>query len=450
MPNDLSVKYLGSGRNSHDVGAVQAVYPIQRENLYGPVGYFEIRIDAEGEKTAIGIGLTTSASSLVAQPGWEIDAYGYHADDGNKFHGSGSGVSFGPTATKGDVLGCGFLFRKRAIFFTKNGKVVGISASSAPRTSIALAFHDVRISPCLLYPTVGVHSPGECVTVQFLMPFRFNIESVIDSEWKDMAQHALNCRAPIAPFLGTDASDRVQRTANSDLTLHQECYLLCLAHVLEYGFVKTARSLILSPMAPSSVARFSCQSVWMALNVKAAIRQAVLEMRYHELATALESIWSTTGQFREAVNKLRQAHAVSLCASGRPAEGIAYARQHIRNASAETVHEILGCILRSQETVARYKKANTTEVAGDICLRCPFISIIAHLDAFQAHLLSQGFAVAATKSMQGDQSISEAGRLDSEDGLQLAEYFRTNTVSCPSRLVLSMKHTVLILQALNQ
>ena len=57
--------------------------------------------------------------------GWEEDAYGYHGDDGAKFHAFGRGTEFGPKFTTGDVIGCGINFFDGTAFYTKNGIHLG-------------------------------------------------------------------------------------------------------------------------------------------------------------------------------------------------------------------------------------------------------------------------------------------------------------------------------------
>lgn len=49
---------------------------------------------------------------------WEPNSYGYHGDDGNKFHNSGKGEEYGPKYGTGDIVGAGMHFGKQEIFFT--------------------------------------------------------------------------------------------------------------------------------------------------------------------------------------------------------------------------------------------------------------------------------------------------------------------------------------------
>jgi hypothetical protein len=55
---------------------------------------------------------------------------GFHSDDGNLYIGSGTGREFGQKWGKeNDVVGCGVCPLSCEIFFTLNGKLVGIGAS---------------------------------------------------------------------------------------------------------------------------------------------------------------------------------------------------------------------------------------------------------------------------------------------------------------------------------
>jgi len=90
------------------------------------------------------------------------------------------GEAFGETFTTGDVVGCGIQFAKQEIFFTKNGKYLGV------------AFRKVK--GVLLFPTIGLHSPGETVLVNFgplvgQKFFKFDIEEMIrEQKQKEMSE----------------------------------------------------------------------------------------------------------------------------------------------------------------------------------------------------------------------------------------------------------------------
>ena len=162
----LEVRYVGKGNHSHDVGAIRADRPCpQRRVLY----YFEVTVLDAGLRGSIAVGLADSTLQLCRQPGWEPNSYGYHGADGRKYTDSERGESYGPAFTTGDVVGCGVLcLSRRQVFFTKNGRHLGD------------AFVGVG---GVLYPTVGLHSPNESVSINFGgSPFKFDCEGLVASE----------------------------------------------------------------------------------------------------------------------------------------------------------------------------------------------------------------------------------------------------------------------------
>jgi hypothetical protein len=73
----------------------------------------------------IGIGFSGSYTPLRSFPGWHEDTWGYHGDDGKKFHGRGTGDPYGDCFTSGDIIGCGVDFKRSIAYFTKNGVSLG-------------------------------------------------------------------------------------------------------------------------------------------------------------------------------------------------------------------------------------------------------------------------------------------------------------------------------------
>jgi hypothetical protein len=63
------------------------------------------------------------------------------------------GSDFGPKFSTDDIVGAGIDHLKQKIFFTKNGELVGHSIPNEVRGT--------------LYPTIGLHSRGEKVEVNF-------------------------------------------------------------------------------------------------------------------------------------------------------------------------------------------------------------------------------------------------------------------------------------------
>jgi hypothetical protein len=72
----------------------------------------------------VGLGLTNGPLRyLERMPGWDEDTWGYHGDDGDKFHSSGSSDGHIETYGPGDTVGCGVIDGR--LFFTKNGRYLG-------------------------------------------------------------------------------------------------------------------------------------------------------------------------------------------------------------------------------------------------------------------------------------------------------------------------------------
>jgi serine/threonine-protein phosphatase 6 regulatory ankyrin repeat subunit B len=156
------VEYIGEGVSDYDVGAIQGNGPAQqpRKRYY----YFEITIKDRGLHGYIGIGFTNEDFKNYRLPGWESNSYGYHGDDGKLFHGPlMPSIDFGPTFSTNDIVGAGIDHLKQKIFFTKNGKLVGHYIPN-----------DVKDT---LYPTIGLHSRGEKVEVNFgQQEFAYNLD----------------------------------------------------------------------------------------------------------------------------------------------------------------------------------------------------------------------------------------------------------------------------------
>ena len=141
------------------VGSVRSTVPIPPTcKIY----YYEIKVLNRGEYGKIGIGLTNEKSPLTNMPGWSKNTMGYHGDDGNFFFQVGLGRRYGPTFDIDDVVGCGILVDSMSVFFTINGRFLGIAESCLPNQ--------------IWYPTIGLHSENEEVEVNFgQKPFVYNI-----------------------------------------------------------------------------------------------------------------------------------------------------------------------------------------------------------------------------------------------------------------------------------
>ena len=81
---------------------------------------------------------------------------------------------WGGRFTSDDVIGCGLHFRTREIFFTKNGKNLGVAFTEPGHA---------------YYPTVGLHSQGETVTLNFgSRPFVFPLDEMLREEREKLRQ----------------------------------------------------------------------------------------------------------------------------------------------------------------------------------------------------------------------------------------------------------------------
>jgi len=183
----LGCYFRGNGRREDDEKFAAAV---RTDNYIPPsclLYYFEIKFISKGREGFMGVGLSSAQVPLTKLPGWTRESYGYHADDGNTFTGdSTKGHSFGPTFTTGDVIGCGYNLVEGKLFFTKNGLNLG------------KAFDDMP-SNILLYPTIGLKTPGEEVQANFGQEdFVYDIQQDLRSLKKNMTLTISNY--PITDF----------------------------------------------------------------------------------------------------------------------------------------------------------------------------------------------------------------------------------------------------------
>ncbi|ELR18451.1 SPRY domain containing protein [Acanthamoeba castellanii str. Neff] len=166
----LTVEYVvdASVLSPSKPAVVKTSTPIRRigdETLF----YFEITVLDQGLKGYIAVGLTDVNYPLNKQPGWVKHSYGYHGDDGMAYHNQGSGIPFGPRFGTGDTVGCGLIYETGEVFFTKNGKFLGVGYSNAQGKE--------------LFPSVGLHSSAEKVVFNLgKKPFKFNFEAEV-VEW---------------------------------------------------------------------------------------------------------------------------------------------------------------------------------------------------------------------------------------------------------------------------
>ncbi|GBB90293.1 hypothetical protein RclHR1_01720014 [Rhizophagus clarus] len=121
-----------------------------KENSFDDLHYFEMTITEKSDDlTKIAVGLTTNPYPYYRLPGYNKFSIGYHSDNGNKYHNSQfNSQEYGPKWGEiGDTIGCGYKPSSREVFFTKDGKYLGVA-------------HTYGGDDHLWYPTIGAE--GSC------------------------------------------------------------------------------------------------------------------------------------------------------------------------------------------------------------------------------------------------------------------------------------------------
>ena len=128
------------------------------------VGYYEARVVDTSPLRRIALGFAPPDYALASLPGWDEHSYAFHADDCHAYsiHLPGSRQPFAVNVTvgAGSVVGCGFDRRKREVFFTIDGRFMGIAAD--------------RVDDTNFHATVGLGRAGDRVAVNFgAQPFLY-------------------------------------------------------------------------------------------------------------------------------------------------------------------------------------------------------------------------------------------------------------------------------------
>ncbi|OAF64668.1 Ran-binding protein 9 [Intoshia linei] len=171
----VTVYYKGVGKNHKDAASIRTTLPVPKMSS---VFYYEVKVVSKGRDGCIGIGFSAKGVNINRLPGWDKYSYGYHGDDGNAFNASAVGRVYGPIYTTGDVIGCILNLARNEILYTKNGNLLGI------------AFKDINED--VLYPTVGLQTPGEILKANFgQQPFMYDIMAYIYRERKFLTKQIM-------------------------------------------------------------------------------------------------------------------------------------------------------------------------------------------------------------------------------------------------------------------
>ncbi|KAI9349508.1 hypothetical protein BDR26DRAFT_930463 [Obelidium mucronatum] len=176
-----------SGRSRHgagfDVGVARTEAPLEHTQRFA---YFEITIDTCAATSYSSIGLVSEPLQYVSHPGAEDSSFGFKGQDGRKYD-HGNSNPYGPKFKQGDVVGCGFDWDKRNVFFTINGRFLGIAFTRI----------ETLDDPPTLFPAVGLHDPSELVFINLGdKPFLFNLKEFMQQP-KDVSLSTLDYRKDI-------------------------------------------------------------------------------------------------------------------------------------------------------------------------------------------------------------------------------------------------------------
>ncbi|KAG1409444.1 hypothetical protein G6F60_000662 [Rhizopus arrhizus] len=250
--NGLDLKYIGPGKQETHAALVRSNFPMRHQcGVY----YFEMKVLSKGEDGFIGIGFCCAENNLERLPGWDANSWGYHGDDGHFFAGSGTGREYGPSFTTADVVGCGVDFADGSAFFTKNGKFLGTAFKGIDPGKI-------------LYPSVGLRTLGEKVTVNFgHEPFVYDIEQYIKdqkySAIREMTSHKINGSA--------FESDQ-----------------LVLSYLIHHGYTKAASALANNNKDLLSEGSKEWANCEIGMEQRTAIRTAIIHGRMDKAVALIE------------------------------------------------------------------------------------------------------------------------------------------------------------------
>eukprot|EP01119_Soliformovum_irregulare_P021857 TRINITY_DN7356_c0_g1_i1.p1 TRINITY_DN7356_c0_g1~~TRINITY_DN7356_c0_g1_i1.p1 ORF type:complete len:411 (-),score=88.29 TRINITY_DN7356_c0_g1_i1:526-1758(-) len=305
-PDKLTATYIGRGTHHHDVGSIRTNKPFSRD---ATIGYYEVKVLNAGAKGSICVGLAEKTFSLERQPGWEEGSYGYLAEDGKKFGGNQRGEGYSEGFTTGDVIGCGIIHVKQEIFFTKNGKYLGT------------AFRKVRGT---LYPTIGMHSAKESITVNFgQKPFKFDLDGML-----------------------MESREKLRSEVKSIALKTDEVPNLIRQYLLHFGYSDTLQS-----FEEISGTNSTKDPLLTSLPHRTKIRRLIMEGEIEEAIQSIEeSFPKLLASFPKALFALRCQQLIELIRARKLNEAVVFAQSTsseftmLESSEEEILQEVLGLL----------------------------------------------------------------------------------------------------------
>merc|ERR1712110_699200 len=188
--------------------------------------YFEVEILDKGASShlTLSIGIVSRLFSLDNLPGRVNDSFAFCPGDGLLFRSREVGSPFGPRSEPGDKIGCGIKFLSSSsasrnplaasfqLFFTHNGKEIGVSP--------------INIPPGGFFPALSIHSVGESARIRSGLRYipEEDIMMMVDScedDW--LSLHDIRLNGPILEYVGRGKSV-------ADVGLAQAKHPICTRH----------------------------------------------------------------------------------------------------------------------------------------------------------------------------------------------------------------------------
>lgn len=386
------VSYLTSRkRRTHADLSIQSAQPLQR--LYG-IGYFEMKVLAVKQKSRSGsgrsglvsVGLADLNYSNTSQPGWKRNSYGYHSDDGMKFHNSGSplGPICAPNSTvaevfgAGDVVGCGLNYEAKEIFYTKNGKFLGVAFTNV----------DLRA----VYPTIGLDSAS--VQVFFNEDqFVFSLNVMREEAKQNMMQSILDSESDVnmenellslsVNNSGSSSSDKMEddviATASMDdiamsSGLNGVCYQLIRQYLVHEGYLNTVLALD-KQMMPHQTDQQHDKELD-SLRMRSQIRTLITNGETRSALALLQQQHSLKNEIDPQILYLMHAQVfIELVSKGQVVEAAEYGRANL-SVYMEREGQMFASVLAGPQTKSWL---SISDVVGLLAYHDPHQSPLGHL-----------------------------------------------------------------------